>query len=388
MNLKGYKRPDGRIGFRNHVLILPACACSGETCLKVAEQVPGVKTIINQNGCGEVFESIQITRKVLAGLAANPNVFGSIVIGLGCELNEMGAQITAIREKTNKPLESLLIQEEGGTIQTISKAAKLASRLVQEASVCEREDVGLSSVILGTECGGSDTTSGLAANPVLGVTCDKIIDAGGTAVLSETTELIGAEHILARRSVSPDIGKKILGIVSEYERHLLNAGQDLRRGQPGPGNKEGGITTLEEKSLGAIHKAGSRPVVDVVGYAEEIRKNGLVVMDTPAYDLASVTGMVAGGCQIVVFTTGRGTPMGNPIVPVIKITANRATYEIMRDNIDFDASDVVLRKRTIDSLGLDLFQEVVNVANGKQTKAEMFGFGFSEIAMNRICNYI
>ena len=376
------------MGFRNHVLVIPTCACSTETCQKVAEQVPGVKTIVNQNGCGEVFESIKITRRVLAGFAANPNVFACIVIGLGCELNEIKEQVALIRSVTNKPLESLVIQEEGGTIKTIGKAVKLAVGFMRQASLCQREEVDPSSIILGTECGGSDSTSGIGANPVLGVTCDKIIDAGGTAVLSETTEFIGAEHLLARRAETPEVGEKILKIVSDYEGHLLKAGQDLRRGQPGPGNKDGGITTLEEKSLGCIHKGGSRPIVDVVGYAEEVRKKGLVVMDTPGYDVASVTGMVAGGCQVIAFTTGRGTPTGCAIAPVIKVTANRATYQTMKDNMDFDASDVVLRKRSIDDLGEELTQEVVEILNGKQTKAEAFGFGFSEIAMNRICNYI
>jgi len=386
VRLMGYRRADGRIGFRNHVLIVPTCACSSETCRKVAELVPACVSIVNQNGCGEVEQNTAITREVTAGLIINPNVFGAVVIGLGCEQNEIDVLLEVVRAKTGKTVGRFVIQEEGGTAETIRKAALFAEELVRQASLCIREEVDFSGLILGTECGGSDTTSGLAANPVLGRVCDRLIDLGGTAILSETTEFIGAEHLLAARGRTKEVREDILRIVQDYEKHLLITGNSLRNGQPGPGNKKGGITTLEEKSLGCIHKGGTRPIEEVVEYGREIRKKGLIIMDTPGYDIASVTGMVAGGCQLVVFTTGRGTPTGNAIAPVIKMTANYETYQKMGENTDLDVSGVVSNKETLEEAADRVLQEVIRVANGALSKAEILGF--SDICMKRLCNYI
>lgn len=387
MKILGYKRLDGKVGFRNHVLIIPTCACSSETCRMITKIVPSTIAMIHQNGCGEVYESTKITRNILAGYAANPNVYGSVVIGLGCEQNNIDTLIEEIKHRTSKPLGRFVIQEEGGTTNTIQKASFYAQELVREASLCTRKKVDISDIILGTECGGSDTTSGIAANPALGNVCDKIINLGATAILTETTELIGAEHILAKRAINDKIRNKILKIVKDYEKHLKLSGQDLRRGQPGPGNKKGGITTLEEKSLGSIHKSGTKPIKDVIEYGEEIIEKGLIIMDAPAYDPASITGLVAGGCQVIIFTTGRGTPIGNGIVPVIKITGNQDTFQKMRDNIDMDVSSVLTGHKTIADMGNEIFKEMIDVLNGKITKAEALGFNDVAI-MKRICNYI
>lgn len=386
MKFKGYRRPDGKVGIRNMVLLLPASACGSDTCRFVAREVEGTVNIINQNGCAQVEGDLQITQDVLSGLAANPNVYGTILIALGCENNQASEMMKIIQSKTNKPLKTFIIQEEGGTVKTTRKAIEAARQMVEEASKLEREEFDLSELIVGTNCGGSDPTSGLAANPVVGNLSDRLVDLGSTSILCETTEFIGAEHILAKQAASPEIADHIYAIIKRYEDHLTNVGESLRNGNPSPGNKAGGITTLEEKSLGCIHKGGHRPIVEVFDYAQAPTRKGLVIMDTPGYDIASVTGVAAGGAQVMVFTTGRGSPTGNPIMPVIKITANQQTYIHMEDNMDFDASPVIRGERTVEQMGGELLDFVVQVANGHQPKAELHGL--SDIAISRLCNYV
>ncbi|MHC6178818.1 UxaA family hydrolase [Clostridium sp. JNZ X4-2] len=386
MKFMGYRRPDGKVGIRNKVLVLPTCACSSETCRIVAEQVEGAVNIVNQNGCGQAKGDLDITVKVLVGLAANPNVYGTVLIGLGCENAQPDEVSKLIEAVTNKPLKKLVIQEEGGTSATIAKGIEYARKMAQEASEIKREEADISELIVATECGGSDPTSGLAANPVLGDMSDRLVDLGSTSILCETTEFIGAEHLLAARGATPEISDEIISIVKRYENHLKTAGENLREGNPSPGNKAGGISTIEEKSLGCIHKGGHRPIVEVVDYADFPSKKGLVIMDTPGFDIASVTGLAAGGCQIIVFTTGRGTPTGNIVSPVLKVTGNKYTFEKMKGNIDFNASEVISGEKTIEQLGENLLNEVIKVANGKVTKAE--ALGFNDTAISRLCNYV
>lgn len=388
MKFYGYKRLDGKIGVRNHILILPTVACANETCRIIAENLPEAVSLVNQNGCGEVEGNRQITQKVLSGLAANPNVFGSLMIGLGCELNQAEEMSRIIRSKTNKPLEVLLIQEEGGTLNTINKGIRIAQDLIRQASSCQRELFDISHLTIGVECGGSDSTSGLVANPVIGRVSDLLIDLGGTVMFSETAEIIGAEHLLAQRSASPEVSSKIFEIVKRRESYLSSLGEDLRSGQPSPGNKAGGLSTIEEKSLGCIHKGGTRPIMEILDYASDPKKKGLVIMDTPGYDVLSVTAKVAGGCQLIIFTTGRGNPIGNPIAPVVKVTANKDTFDKMKDNMDLDFSEVLEGVRSIDEVGNEVLEEIVRIANGKRTKAEVYGFGFTETVMSRICDYV
>jgi altronate dehydratase large subunit len=388
MKFHGYKRLDGKVGVRNHILILPTVACANETCRIIAENLPEAVSLVNQNGCGEVQGNRQITQKVLSGLAANPNVFGIVMIGLGCELNQADEMSRIIRSKTNKPLEVLLIQEEGGTLNTINKGIRIAQDLIREASSCQRELFDISHLTIGVECGGSDSTSGLVANPVIGRVSDLLIDLGGTVMFSETTEIIGAEHLLAQRAASPEVSSKIFEIVERRESYLRGVGEDLRSGQPSPGNKAGGLSTIEEKSLGCIHKGGTRPIMEILDYASDPKKKGLVIMDTPGYDVLSVTAKVAGGCQLIIFTTGRGNPIGNPIAPVVKVTANKDTYNKMKDNTDLDFSEVLEGVRSIDDVGNEVLEEMVRIANGKRTKAEVYGFGFTETVMSRICDYV
>ena len=386
MNFMGYRRPDGKAGIRNKVLILPTCVCSSETCRIVADQVEGAVYVSNQAGCSEVEQNLKICYDMYSGFAANPNIYATVLVGLGGEGCTPDKMADAIRAKTNKPLEVVVIQDEGGTVNAINKAVKAARKFVQEASLVKKEEIPLSELFIGLECGGSDATSGLAANPVVGKVSDMVVDNGGSAVMSETTEFIGAEHILAKRAATPEIKKQIIGICKDLEEHLANVNQNLRTGQPTPGNKEGGISTIEEKSLGCIYKGGTRPIMEVLEYAQMPTKKGALIMDTPGFDVASVTAMVAGGCQLIIFTTGRGTPTGNIIAPVIKVTGNAKTYANMKDNIDFDASVVLTGEKTIDQRGEDLFNEMLEVANGKVTKAE--AFGFNECSMQRICKFI
>lgn len=386
MNFYGYKRPDGKVGIRNHILILPASVCASDTTRIVSSQVEGAITFNNQNGCSQVASDQQFTMDVMAGFAANPNIYGTVVISLGCENCQMDLVTKAIEERTNKPLKTVIIQEVGGTLKAIEKAVRYAKEMAEEASMLRREEFPICELIVGTECGGSDPTSGLASNPLVGELSDRLVKLGATSILSETTEFIGAEHILARRAKNEEVHDRIYDIVHRYEKALKLVGEEVREGNPSPGNKAGGLTTLEEKSLGCIHKGGHSVINAVFDYAKPVTEKGLVIMDTPGNDPSSVAGMIAGGAQIVVFTTGRGTPTGNPIAPVIKITGNKITYKNMEDNMDFDASPVIYGTKTMKELADELLDKVVETASGKLSKAE--SLGYMEIAIARVCNYV
>ena len=387
MKFWGYRRPDGRVGTRNHVLILATVGCAAETARLAAEGLCGAVSFVNQNGCGESSKNLRRTRDVLIGLAAHPNVYGVVAIGLGCEINRMDDFLAELKARTDKPVEALLIQEEGGTIETVAKAKKIARRMIIEASMCRREECDLSELILGVECGGSDATSGLVSNPVMGLVSDRVVAEGGTAMLSETVEMIGAEHILARRAATPEVGQKILDYVRFREDEQIAAGEDVRKTQPSPGNKDGGITTLEEKSLGCIHKGGHTPVVDMIDCAHAPTKKGLVLMDTPCYDMLSVTAKAAGGAQLIVFTTGRGNAIGNPVVPVMKVTANGDTYRKLSDNIDLDMSPVLERDMSLEEMADITLRQIVDTLSGRLTSAEVLKLGYSETIISRACEY-
>lgn len=385
MMINAYRRSDGSVGIRNHVLILPASVCASDTSCQAAAQVPGAVSFHNQHGCSHVPLDLPHNLDTLAGFAANGNVYGTVVISLGCETCQMDLVCAAIAARTDKPLFRLIIQQEGGTVKTIEKAVAYARELTAQAARQQREPMPFSELILGTECGGSDPTSGKAANPLVGLVSDKMVAIGGTVILSETTEFIGAEHLLAARAETPAVAEQILEIVRRYEEHFHRIGEDVRRGNPTPGNIAAGITTLEQKSLGCIHKGGVSPIRAVYDYAKPVREKGLVIMDTPGNDPSSVAGMVAGGAQLVLFTTGLGTPCGNPLAPVIKLTANRRTYEGMADNIDFDGSAALHGEKTLETLREELWAQMLAVADGRQTKAEQLGM--TEIAIMRLCNF-
>ena len=382
----GYKRKEGRAGLRNHVLILPTCACGSESCRIVASQVRGAVNIIFNTGCSDVQANTDMSQKVLTGFALNPNVYGVVIIGLGCETVPHKVLADKIRSQTSKPVVSFGIQEEGGTLKTIEKAVRAAREMAAEAGLQQKELCEMSELLLGIECGGSDATSGLASNPAVGALSDRLIELGASTMMSESIEWIGAEHVLAKRAATPKIHNEIIRVCEEYEKHLLGAGQDCRAGQPTPGNKAGGLSTIDEKSLGCIFKGGTKPITEVLEQAVRPTKNGALVMDTAGYDISSVTSMVAGGCNAVIFTTGRGTCTGNAITPVIKVTANKHTYSWMEDNMDIDLSPIIDGTKTYQEMGQEMVKDVLDVCSGKLTKAE--AYGFSDIAIDHVCRFV
>ena len=382
----GYRRIGGRPGIRNHVLILPTCACGSESCRIVASQVRGAVSIVFNTGCSDVAANTAMSQKVLTGFACNPNVYGVVIIGLGCETVPHQKLKESITSMTCKPVVSFGIQEEGGTLRTIEKAVRAARDMAAQAAMQQKELFDASELFLGIECGGSDATSGIASNPAVGELSDILVDMGATSMMSESIEWIGGEHVLARRAATPKVHNEIIEVCREYEDHLKAAGQDCRAGQPTPGNKAGGLSTLDEKSLGCIRKGGTRPIVEVLEQAKRPTKRGAVVMDTAGYDISSVTSMVAGGCQVITFTTGRGTPTGNAIVPVLKVTANERTCQCMEDNMDVDLSAIIRGEKTYQEMGGELLDAILEVANGKLTKAE--AYGFSDIAVDHVCRYV
>lgn len=374
MKIKGYKRENNTYGIRNHLLVLPTSVCASETAVRIANLVPGAVATPHQHGCCQVGEDYKQTVRTLVGFGCNPNVGAVLVVGLGCEGIQPNVVSEAIK-KTGKPVETVIIQECGGTLKTIAKGAEICARLSRELAAQEKVEFDISELVLGLECGGSDPTSGIASNPSVGKASNMLIDAGGSSILSETTELIGAEHLVAARCVTKELSDKLLNMVKRVEDKSISYGVDLRGTQPTPGNIEGGLSTIEEKSLGCIYKAGDKPVVGVLAYSEPVdpANKGLYFMDSPGEDIDSITGMVAGGAQIVVFTTGRGTPTGCPIAPVIKVTGNAQTYENMIDNIDINAGKVITEGATLDEIGKEIFDLMIRVANGDLTKAESLG---------------
>ena len=386
MQFWGYRRAEGRPGIRNHVLILPTCACGSESSRIVASQVRGAVNIVFNTGCSDVAANTAMSQKVLTGFACNPNVYGVVIIGLGCETVGHKLLKEKIQKMTSKPVVSFGIQDEGGTLKTIEKAVRAARDMAAEAGMQQKELFDISELFMGIECGGSDATSGIASNPAVGELSDLLVDLGATTMMSESIEWIGGEHVVAKRAATPRIHNEIIEVCRPYEDHLLAAGQDCRAGQPTPGNKAGGLSTLDEKSLGCIRKGGTRPVVEVLEQAERPTKRGALVMDTAGYDISSVTSMVAGGCQAVIFTTGRGTPTGNAIVPVLKVTANEVTYKKMEDNMDVDLSAIVRGEKTYQEMGKELLSVMHDICNGRMTKAE--AYGFSDIAVDHVCRFV
>lgn len=381
MQFWGYKRKDGRAGIRNHILILPTCACASESCRITAGQVKGAVNIIFNTGCSDVAANTELSQRILTGFACNSNVYGVVIIGLGCETVPHNKLREKIHSMTSKPVVSFGIQEEGGTLRTIEKAVRAARNMAAQAAMQQKELCDISELLLGIECGGSDATSGIAANPAVGNLSDRLVDLGASTIMSESIEWIGGEHILAKRAATPEIHNKIIEICQRYEDH-----QDCRAGQPTPGNKAGGLSTLDEKSLGCIRKGGTRPIVEVLEQAHRPSQHGAIVMDTAGYDISSVTAMVAAGCNAVIFTTGRGTPTGNAIVPVLKVTANAKTYKMMDDNIDIDLSTIIRGEKTYQECGEELLHTITDICNGKMTKAEVYGF--SDIAVDHVCRFV
>jgi altronate dehydratase large subunit len=368
----GYKRTDGTVGIRNYVLILPTVVCASHVAKRISEEVQGTVSLVHEHGCAQNGEDKEQTKRVLTGIAKNPNVSAVLVVGLGCEtigVPEVAEEIA----KSGKPLETLIIQDNGGTLESIRKGSQIAQKMVEYASQLKREEFGIESLIVATQCGGSDACSGISANPASGYASDLVVKAGGTVILAETTEMIGAEHLLAERGVDKDVSQKILWFVQRVEDRAKSIGVDIRLANPAPGNIVGGITTLEEKSLGAVVKAGTCTINEVVDYGVKPSCKGLVIMDSPGQDTASIAGELASGAQIVTFTTGRGSPAGSPIAPVIKIATNSLMYSRMTDNMDVNAGTIVDGTETIEEVGKKIYDEILEIASGKLTKSEILG---------------
>jgi altronate dehydratase large subunit len=378
----GFRRPDGKVGARNHVLVVPTVICSAVVAERVAAAAAPVGAALpHLAGCGQLGPDMRITHDTLAAYCAHPNVGAVVVIALGCE--QVVAQLLAEKARQHgKPAEIVSIQGEGGTVRATEKGARIAQAFAATLATQQREPCDVSELVLSLKCGGSDYTSGLASNPTLGRVTDRLVELGGSAVLGEIAEIMGAEHLLASRATSPATATRLIQVITRVETEARALGLDIRGTQPSPGNIRGGLTTIEEKSLGATHKGGERaPLEDVVPYAASIARKGLTVMDTPGLDVESVTGMVGGGAQVVVFTTGLGTPTGNPIAPVLKVTGNARTARQMADNIDIDVSGIMDDSETLDAAAERLFDEVLGVASGRETAAERLGH--REFAIHR-----
>lgn len=379
---RGFRRADGRVGTRNHVLVVPTVICASVVAERVASAAPPLGVALpHLAGCGQLGPDMRVTHDTLAAYCGHPNVGAVVIIALGCEQVVAQALADAAR-RDHKPVEIVGIQAEGGTIKATEKGARIAQAFAGMLAAEERVWCDASELVLSLKCGGSDYTSGLASNPTLGRVTDRLVDLGGSAVLGEIAEIMGAEHLLASRASNAATAARLIQIITRVEAEARALGLDIRGTQPSPGNIRGGLTTIEEKSLGATHKGGEHaPLNDVIGYAAPIRRKGLTVRDTPGLDVESVTGMVGGGAQVVVFTTGLGTPTGNPIAPVIKVTGNRRTASQMADNIDLDVSGILTKTDTLDGAAARLFDEVLGVAGGKVTAAERLGH--REFAIHR-----
>jgi altronate dehydratase large subunit len=367
----GFERPDGSVGVRNHLLVLTPMDCSYEPARKIAAQVEGAVAVTQHHGCGYD----EMVANVLIGAGRNPNVAGVLLVGLGCEslTSEILAEGIA---PTGKPVETLVIQEEGGTLRTMERGVRILQDMAQDVAELKREPFPLSRLTLAVECGGSDATSGLAANPAVGVAADMLIDEGGTVIFGETQEMTGTQHVLARRAVNEEVGKAIHAMIGRQEARMRAMGVDSRF--MSKGNVDGGLTTIEEKSLGAIGKGGTRPIQGVLENSraglDSPSRPGLWLQDGTGWDVPSVTHMVAAGAQVVAFTSGRGSTTGHAIAPVLKVTGNPKTYERMRDNMDINAGTVLDGSESLRSVGERIFGAVVEVASGRKTKAEALGY--------------
>lgn len=390
---EGIVRPDGRVATRNYLGILTSVNCSATAARFIADafrdpqvraeypNVDGVFALTHGSGCGMAGsgEGFELLQRTIAGYGAHPNFAGLLLLGLGCEVNQVGALADRLAGERSKPLTAMTIQGEGGTAVTVREGIARIRAMLPAANAVTRTTVPASELVLGMECGGSDAYSGLTANPALGAAADLLVRHGGTAVFGETPEIYGAEHLLVRRAASREVADQLLQRIRWWERYTAANGGSMDN-NPSPGNKAGGLTTIVEKSLGAVAKGGTTNLCAVYGYAEPITSRGLVFMDTPGYDPVSVTGLVAGGANVVCFTTGRGSVFGCKPVPSLKLATNTPMYARMADDMDVNCGVIMDGECDVAEMGRRLFALILQTASGRRTRSEELGFGDDEFA--------
>jgi len=387
---QGIVRKDGRVATRNYLGILTSVNCSATAAKLIADQfrgpaladfpnVDGVVALGHGTGCGMASEgeAMDLLRRTIAGYARHPNFAGVLILGLGCEANQIGGLMAAEQLAAGPLLHTMTIQETGGTAKTVREGVARLKEMLPEANQVKRETVPARHITLALQCGGSDGYSGITANPALGSCVDLLVAHGGTAVLSETPEIYGAEHLLTRRAVSRDVGEKLVRRIRWWEEYTAKTGNEMNN-NPSPGNKAGGLTTILEKSLGAVAKGGTTNLVEVYRYAEPIRTHGFVFMDTPGYDPVSATGQVAGGANIICFTTGRGSVFGCKPAPSLKLATNTPLYRRMTDDMDINCGPIADGEASVEEIGRRIFDLVLATASGQKTKSEELGMGEEE----------
>jgi altronate hydrolase len=377
----GYGRPDGRVGTRNYIAVVAASNCAAHTAELIARSfegailppnVDGVVAFPHGDGCGHAFgPDMDQLQRVFAGMLDHPNVGAGVIVGLGCEGNQIDHYLGAGRAHGGR-IVGLTLQGSGGTRATVEAARREIAKLIDECASAQRTEFPASRLVLGLNCGGSDSFSGITANPALGRCSDLLAALGGTPVLAETPEIFGAEHLLVRRARNRQVAEELLDCVRNYKRYL-NRFEGSFDDNPSPGNKEGGLSNILEKSLGAVAKGGTSPLMAVYQYGQRIDNPGFAFMNTPGYDPVSVTGLAAGGCNLVAFTTGRGSAIGFPTIPVIKIATNTPMYRRMTDNMDVNAGRIADGEASVDEVGREIFDLMLEVASGRRTCAERLG---------------
>ncbi|MCK9287915.1 MAG: UxaA family hydrolase [Sphaerochaetaceae bacterium] len=372
----GYMRNDGSVGVRNYVAILPSVVCVNEVVEAIVANTVMTQGIIHHQGCCQTPPDLERVTECLIKIGQNPNVGAILIVSLGCEGVDTDRLELTLRE-TGKPVERINVQELGGTSAAIQAGLDKAQRLIRLIAGQQRVEVDMSHFTMGIKCGASDTTSGIASNPVIGYVADKVVDLGGTVIFGETTEFIGAEHILQRRAKNAAVASDIKRIVIEMENRAKAIGVDMRKGQPTPGNIKGGLSTIEEKSLGAIVKSGTKTIQGVIDYTEVPKGKGLWIKDSPGREIELMSGMAVGGAQVILFSTGRGAPQGFPVVPVIKICGNPLTYERMIHDMDVNAGLITTGERSLEEIGEETFEMMLRVANGEVTKGEAIKYSKS-----------
>ncbi|MGD9042651.1 MAG: altronate dehydratase family protein [Desulfobacterales bacterium] len=387
---EGIVRPNGQVATRNYIGILATVSCSTSVAHFIANavekdssaqyaQVDGILALGHGSGCcdAEGGEGLELLQRALAGYAGNPNFGGILLVGLGCEVNHLDCLLENMQLEEGPLMKTVNIQNAAGTAETVRCGVEAVEAMLPEVNRAKRSPVSASHIVLGLECGGSDGYSGISANPALGKAVDILIANGGTAILSETPEIYGAEHLLTRRAVSEKVGQKLIDRIRWWQDYTARHDAAINN-NPSPGNKAGGLTTILEKSLGAVAKGGSTNLIDVYGYAEAVKSKGLVFMDTPGYDVVSVTGMIAGGANLICFTTGRGSVCGFKPVPTLKLASNSEMYARMHDDMDVNCGLIIDGKAGIEEMGETIFRLILETASGKKSKSETFGFGANE----------